>query len=136
MRQLNTHLSSGGSNVLQVVAVDQPVPGLPTTRYDVTGFNTVYNPAARQQGQFTRLPIIFATGDAPVDAPQNGVTNEALLAVVADHLRSQQETPEACLEYQMAMDYINAALGMLRQRPAANSPMGNTAGQAYAGMAL
>lgn len=137
MRQLNTHLSSGGYNALQVVAVDQPAAGVPTARYDVTGFNTVYNPAARQQAQFTRLPIVFATGEAPIDAPANGVTNEALLAVVADHLRSQQNSPEACLEFQMAMEYVNAALGMLLQRPAANQPMGNVGnGPAYAGMAL
>lgn len=123
MRQLNTHLSSGGYNALQVVAMDAPAPGHATPRYDITGFNTIYNPASRQQAQFTRLPIIFSSGQRSIDEPQDGVTEEALLLVIADHLRSRQETPDACLEFKMAQEYVEAAIGLLRNSPAANTPM-------------
>ncbi len=120
MRQLNTHLTTGAFNALQVTAVDNPPPGFANVRYDITGFNTVYNSTAACLGgmpaRFTRLPIIFHTGPISYDMPMNGVTPEALLAVISDHLNGLQNSPEACMENQMAKDYVDAALSMLLQR--------------------
>ena len=125
MRHLDTHLSTGGFNALHVAAVDRPNPGFANYRYDITGFNTVYNSAAAAAGglpaHFTRLPIIFHSGAQPVDMPLNGVTPEALLMVIEDHLLGLQNSPEACMENQMAMEYVIAARSMLQQRqPLAN----------------
>lgn len=46
----------------------------------------------------------------------NGVTNEALLAVVIDRLRGFQAGPYACHENAMAMQKIRDALGILHAR--------------------
>lgn len=121
MGQLHAPLINiGGLNSLQIAAVDNPPPGFPHSRYDITGFNTVYNSAAASGGgmpaHFTRLPVIFHTGPKAFDMPLNGVTEEALLAVVIDRLEGLQDTPEACMENQMAKEYIVAAFNMLQQR--------------------
>ena len=114
MRQLNAHLN-GGFNTLQIAAIDQPYPGMANCRYDITGFNTVYNPAADdpmsgRPAHFSRLPIIFQNGPLMGDAIQNGVTVAALLAVIEDHLQAKQQGPDACMENQMTLDYVRAAL--------------------------
>ncbi len=125
MRRLNSHLSSGGFNQLQIAAVDHPAPGHANGRYVISGFNTAYNPSAADPhsgfpAQFTSLPIIFQDEYARPDAPPNGVTEEALLAVVADHLHGKQLGPNNCMENQMALDYILAAIGMLQAAEMAN----------------
>lgn len=134
MRQLNTHHTTGAFNALQVVAVDNPPPGFANVRYDIVGFNTVYNSAAACAGgmpaRFTRLPIIFHSGPITYDMPLNGVTVESLLAVISDHLNGLQNSPEACMENQMAKDYVDAALSMLMQK----HPLQHQAAEAVNGM--
>lgn len=129
MRQLDTHLSSGGFNALHVSAVDHPHPGYANHRYDITGINTIYNPAAASNGgipaHFTRLPIIFHSGPQMVDQPLNGVTPEALLLILADHLHGLQNSPDACVENQMAMEFILNAKGMLEQKHQPQFPFAN-----------
>lgn len=114
MRQLNAHLN-GGFNTLQITAMNNPVPGLPNYRYDITGFNTAYNPAADdpmtgRPAHFSRLPVIFQNGPLLGDAIQNGVTVPVLLAILEDHLQGIQMGPDACMEHQMTLDYVRAAL--------------------------
>lgn len=125
MRQLDTYLPIGGYNALHVAAVDRPNPGFANYRYDITGFNTVYNSAAANGGglpaHFTRLPIIFHSGAYQADMPLNGVTPDALVAVIVHHLTGLQNSPEACMEYQMAKEYLEAAAGMLQQAQQAHA---------------
>ena len=120
MRQLTRHLESGFST-LQILATDNPPPGEPNRRYDILGFNTAYNPAASDPTagvpvQFTRLPVVFQNGPKFTDCPQNGVTVQALLAVIEDHLRGEQCGPEACLENHIALQHIQAALEMTSRK--------------------
>ena len=120
MRQIDTHLN-GGFNTLQITVMDNTPPGFPPCRYDITGFNTVYNAAADDPtgypAHFTRLPVIFQNGPLLSDVPQNGISENALLAITADHLQCKQAGPNACVEYQMALDYIQAALRILNSKP-------------------
>lgn len=51
MRYLQAH-RKGHNDPLQVVAVDEPRYGGVNCRYDITGFNTVYNPSADSDGGF------------------------------------------------------------------------------------
>lgn len=122
MRKLTEHLAAEGENPLVVVAMDSPLPGYASTRYDVTGFNTVYNQAADSGGapaHFSRLPVIFSSDpDRPGYLPQDGISTEALLAILADHLQSQQHTPNACFEYGAALDNVQNALHALTHRRA------------------
>ena len=121
MRLLNQQLNMGPDNTLQVVATDMPPMGMPNCRYDIMGFSTVYNPAADDSSgypaHFTRLPVIFQNGPLQEDVPQNGVTPQALLAVIADHLHGKQMGMEASPENQAAMMYVVAAMEQLNSVP-------------------
>lgn len=122
MRKLTEHLVAEGENPLSVVVMDSPLPGYASTRYDITGFNTVYNQAADTGGapaHFSRLPVIFSSDpDRPGYLPQDGISTEALLAILADHLQSQQHTPHACQEYGVAQNAVQEALHALTHRRA------------------
>lgn len=120
MRQLTRHLENGFTT-LQILATDNPPPGEPNRRYDILGFNTAYNPAASDPtagvpAQFTRLPVVFQRGPLFTDCPQNGVTVQALLAVIEDHLRGEQSGPDACMENHLALQHIQAALEMTNRK--------------------
>lgn len=120
MRYLNQ--LAGGTSALSVSVLDTPVPGVANHRYAIQGFNTAYNPYAVGEtgvpAMFTSLPIIFhnpTQSNAPIP---NGVTEEALLSVISHHLNSKQRSSEASLDNQLALDYILAAMDVLRQRDA------------------
>ncbi len=46
----------------------------------------------------------------------NGITQEALLAVVIDRLRGFQSGPFACLDNELALDHCQEALSFLQRR--------------------
>jgi len=54
----------------------------------------------------------------------NGVTNEALLAIVADRLQCFQTSEYACAENQAALSHVIAALGQLAERTKARESRG------------
>lgn len=118
MRQLNVNLAAGYGNNVHVECFDRPQAGSPTVRYDITGFNTAYNAAANDPSgppaYFTRIPLIFQSGQPGIDAPPNGVTVDALLAVTVDHLHSKQQMLNASEEERMAMVYLQQALSLLQ----------------------
>lgn len=66
--------------------------------------------------QFTRLAIIFQNGPVIGDCPQNGVTPNALLAVIEDHLASRQTMDSSGIENNKALNHIRAALDCLNSR--------------------
>lgn len=117
MRLLSQQPLPNGADCLQVFAVDNPEPGQPNNRYEITGFSTVFNRASVNAhgypANFTALPLIFQDGPIRCDEPANGVTEYALLKVINDRLHSKQMGPHACPERQMAIDFISHAAQML-----------------------
>lgn len=73
------------------------------------------------QGKLTRL--FFQNGPIK-EVGINGITNEALLAVVADRLRNFQRGPFACKENALAFQRIQEALGALHSRTARREKAG------------
>lgn len=112
MRPVTSH-KTGGFTTVNIDALDRTAPGVPTYRYDLSGFNTAFNNQATDGSgrapMVTRLPIVFHNGPLLMDRPQNGVTAEALLAVLTDHLQGLQNSLESCIEYQTALSYLNSA---------------------------
>lgn len=83
--------------------------------------------------------IRFQDGCLADGAGVNGVTVEALLAVCQDRLRAWQRTPYACAENEIAIGYVELALGTLKARtrtryqqgvPDMNTANGETPGEA------
>lgn len=118
MRQLTLNLINTNLNALAISAVDEPRLGEPNRRYLIGGFNTASNPGNR--GGFPALhhslSIFFHEGPMFSDQQLNGVTPEALIMVVADHLQTKMNTPDACREYEEAIGQLYGAVGSLSRR--------------------
>lgn len=65
--------------------------------------------------EFQETEIRFQHGPAK-DNGRNGITNEALLVIVADRLRCFQESPFHCPENGQALEFIEEALRCLNER--------------------
>jgi len=86
--------------------------------YNVSGFNTSTNPDIEnsvETSEKENLEIIFQSGPISENGV-NGITMEVLLAIVADRLRSFQQSPFVCKENACALTHIEEALHWLQQR--------------------
>ncbi len=110
-------LNTQGSSALRIVAEDTPFRGQAAHRYDIEGFDTTNNRAVRGGGfvpRFRNLAVIFASEDgAANDVVPDGVTIDALLAIVADHLQGLQSGPTGSQGKQLALEYIESARDVL-----------------------
>jgi len=105
MRELTEHKVNPANDILQVMVVDEPGAGNACHAYDISG------------GEAIPTHIRFQNGPINVGGNGvNGITNEALLAIVADRLRGFQSGPFACKANACALTHIEEALHWLQQR--------------------
>lgn len=90
--------------------------------YVVEGISPAKNPNWNGRN-YQSTALLFQTGD-PATAGINGITNETLLAVVKDRLESFQSGKFACIENQVSLNHINAALDTLLSRTRARQARG------------
>lgn len=119
MRTIESHKSNVCNEHITIEVHDEPGQGGANHRYDLSGFDTSGNPAATKPdgyaSHFTRTPIVFQNG--PVDeAGVNGITNEALLAVLIDRMEGFQSGDYACEPNQLALDGLRGAMDALLSR--------------------
>lgn len=117
MRQI-TNTQTFGRGGLRVMADEPERRGVPTHRYHIQGFDTSRNRAVRDGGfvpRFRDLSIIFSSTDSASDDAPDGVTTDAMLAVIEDHIRSRLQGPEGSLNQQMAVDLVRNARELLEQ---------------------
>ena len=102
MREITTHKTGEQDRQPQVFAMDHIGPGgaeqLYRVIYECPDGGTMY------------LGLDFVTLE------QNGVTNEALLAIVIDRLEGFQDGPFACDENEAALNSLRNALVYLQER--------------------
>lgn len=117
MRSLVDHIVPGDSanHQLKVEALDEPGQGNACHLYRISGFDTESNPG--DQGE-NRTLILFQNGPIK-EVGVNGVTQEALLAILIDRLRGFQSGPYACRENAIALTHLEEALMWLQQRTVA-----------------
>ena len=128
MRELTDHIVSGDQAVqLKIEVTDEPGAGGANHRYEITGFDSKTNPSSVDpqgfKSSYSRELILFQNGPIK-EAGVNGVTQEALLAIVIDRLRSFQAGPFACDENGEALDYCGYALAALQKRTLARIKRG------------
>lgn len=114
MRLLTEHKVNPANDKLVIAVTDEPGAGGANHRYEISGFATEANPSHddTREGELT---ILFQNG--PInEAGLNGVTQEALLAIVADRLRSFQSGQYACRENALALTKIEEAQHWLHSR--------------------
>jgi hypothetical protein len=109
MRQITSHKVNGLNDAIKIEVMDDPGPG---------GANHVYNidlvgGAPESGGQTTT--IRFQNGGIQ-EVGFNGLSNEALLAVVEDRLKGFQSGNFSCRENALALTHLQEAMHWLHHR--------------------
>lgn len=105
MRELNEHKVNMANDRLYVVVLDEPGHGGANHEYQITG------------GSALPTRISFQNGPICEDGNGvNGVTHEALLAIICDRLRSFQKGPYSCKANACALTHLEEAQHWLQQR--------------------
>lgn len=119
MREITDHVVNQVNDRLKIQVTDEPGVGGANHRYEITGFDTAHNPSAKDGSgylsSYSRELVLFQNG--PInEVGVNGVTQEVLLAIVIDRLRSFQAGPYACAENGKALTLAEASLHWLKLR--------------------
>jgi hypothetical protein len=118
MREITSHIVNPVNDKIKITVLDEPGPGGAYHVYGLSGMDFTRNEAAmktpddRPDGE---VSIIFQCGGI-ADHGVNGVTQEALLAIVADRLECFQAGPFASDYNAKALEHVKAAQESLLQR--------------------
>lgn len=118
MRTITDHIVNPANDKLIITVEDEPGAGGANHLYRVKGYDKATNmsctsaPPDRPEDE---TEILFQNGAIPVSGV-NGLTQEVLLAIVIDRLRSFQAGPFACRENAIALTHIETGLMWLNQR--------------------
>lgn len=113
-RQITTHISNDCNRQVKITVQDKPGPGGANHRYLIEGPGFNYGGGVGVAPRWG-VNINFQNG-AIKEAGVNGVTNEALLAIVADRLEGFQRGQYACEENATALVAVQAAMSILESR--------------------
>jgi hypothetical protein len=107
MRELTGHKVNPANDVISITVTDEPGPG---------GANHCYLLAASpDHPNFTNVELRFQNG--PInEAGVNGLTHEALLAIVIDRMQAFQRGPYSCRENALALTKLEEAQHWLLHR--------------------
>lgn len=127
MREVTSHIVNPANDKIKINVTDEPGAGGANHRYEITGFDASDNasavsatmPAAQMDG----LVVLFQNGPI-AEHGVNGVTQEVLLAVVIDRLKSFQAGPFACRENALALTKLEEAQHWLFSRTLARMQRG------------
>jgi hypothetical protein len=124
MRQITDHIINPCNDKLRIEVADEPGAGGANHRYEVTGFAVETNASVLPgEAPWTGSTILFQNGPIP-EKGVNGLTQEVLLAIVADRLKSFQAGPYACKENAAALQHLEEAQHWLQQRTIARMRRG------------
>jgi hypothetical protein len=114
-RQITDHLVAGDlpQNQIVVEVEDQPGSGGACHAYLISGFSAGLNPSIPYRYDGTL--ILFQNGPIK-EAGLNGVTHEALLAILIDRLRGFAKGPFPSRETSIALTKLEEALFWLQSR--------------------
>jgi hypothetical protein len=123
MRQITDHITNPANERLAITVTDEPGAGGANHRYSITGFDGSNNKSRDAEDLLTQQVVLFQNG--PInEVGINGITQEALLAIVIDRLRSFQSGPFSCRENALALTSCEEALHWLQQRTIARMRRG------------
>lgn len=126
-RFLNSHIVNPANDRLCITVLDEPGAGGANHLYMISGFDTSTNPAKLIADDITgapmdmplakqdATPIIFQNG-AIGEVGLNGITPEALLAILIDRLESFQTGPYKSNYNADALYHLQAAMDALHRR--------------------
>lgn len=110
MRVIDEHKVNPANDTLDITVEDDPGQGGANHSYRI-------HFGERPNGLPTLSPVDINFQNGPIaEVGVNGLTHEALLAVVADRLRSFQKGPYSCKANACALTHIEEAQHWLQQR--------------------
>lgn len=127
MRELTEHKVNPANDKLTIAVEDAPGAGGANHLYMIRGFNTGTNsscPFTERYGKPAEHATVLFQNGPIAEVGVNGVTQEALLAIIVDRLRSFQAGPYACRENEMALARIEEAMHWLHSRTLARMRRG------------
>lgn len=118
MRQIMSHKVNGLNELIEVQVLDEPGNGGACHRYRVCV--PMLNPVEAHVEENSRRARTYCDinfQDGPIaEAGVNGISNEALLAVIEDRLAGFQSGPYATVDGGLALSHIRAAIERLHKR--------------------
>lgn len=108
-REITDHRANGLNDALTIRVLDERGPGGANHEYEID-----HTGGAPESGGAKTL-IKFQKGPI-AEAGVNGVSNEALIAIVIDRLRGFQSGQFACEDNAQAQEYLEQALNRLNAR--------------------
>jgi len=110
VRQIGSHRVNECNRQIEVAAIDES-----RCHYFIGGFETRRNPSADSScNDQAGVHLVFQNGE--IAGGVNGLTNEALLAVILDRLEGFQAGELRCRENALAITKIEEAVHWLRHR--------------------
>ena len=127
MRELTEHKVNPANDTLKITVLDTPGEGGANHYYRIDGFNSESNPSSPFEALFGKpaehSTVLFQNGPIGVKGV-NGVTHEALLAILIDRLRCFQAGQFACRENALALTKLEEAQHWLTSRTRARMARG------------
>lgn len=114
-RELTSHKVNGLNDALKISVMDDPGPGGANHIYAITFASTHPDDPSGTTPSEESIDIQFQNGPIQ-EAGVNGISNEALLAIVEDRLKSFQAGQFACRENACALTKIQEAMMWLHRR--------------------
>lgn len=111
-RKLTSHKVSGLNEDLDIEVIDEPGQGNACHVYQI-GY--CLNPGTAAGGTNPMCRVEFQNGPVK-EAGINGISNEALLAIVEDRLLGFQSGPFSCRENAIALTKLQEAMMWLQKR--------------------
>ena len=121
MRTITSHRVNGCNEALHIHVVDQPGPGGANHHYRIFGAK----PLANDQDYEVTVACELMFQNGPIlECGTNGITHEALLAIVIDRLQCFQAGPYKCRENALALTHLEEAVHWLQHRTMARLARG------------
>lgn len=117
VRKLNGHKVNVANDTIDIEVQDAVGAGGANHLYVMYGMDMQRNPSATDnlKDAQTKIEILFQNGPIS-EVGVNGITQEVLLEIVADRLRSFQSGPYPCKANACALTHIEEAQHWLQQR--------------------
>lgn len=128
MREITTHQVNPANDKLRIHAADEPGSGGANHLYLIDGFQLTRSAAGtravlRHDMPTTEIALAFQNGPI-AEVGVNGITHEALLAILIDRLEGFQAGPYNCEENLQALHHLREAAAALKSRTLARMARG------------
>lgn len=126
-RTITDHQINPANDKLTITVIDEPGSDGANHLYQIEGFDSASNPSdpfkARYGESAKHSTVLFQNGPI-AEVGVNGVTHEAMLAILIDRMRSFQAGPYACRENALALTKMEEAQHWLLHRTRARMARG------------